>query len=117
MLTVDEVPVPSERDCASDELPTVIAPVPCGDPIVRVPASPVDGLSLVMAKLVPVALVNVRTPRLVMPETFKLVEVALVPNRLVKVRPAEKKFVEVPLEIVVFPRLVTPLTFKFVVVE
>ena len=71
-------------------MPTVIAPVPAIAPMVIVPLSPVDGLMVAIAKLVPVALVNVRAPKLVRPDTFKFVDVALVPERLVKIRPVEK---------------------------
>ena len=39
----------------SVEFPTVIAPVPAARPIVRVPAAPVDGIMVGIARDVPVA--------------------------------------------------------------
>ena len=70
--------------------------MPCGAPIVRVPASPVPGPKVVTARFVPVALVKVIAARPLIPETDRLVEVTL--------------------EIVVRPRLVRPVALKFVVV-
>ena len=74
----------------SDELPTVIEPVPEERPIVRVPAAPVEGIMVGIASDVPVAfwklrsvtvpVVAVRVDRLARLETFKFVVVAPIPE-------------------------------------
>ena len=76
-LTVEDVPMPRFRVWLAVELPTVMAPVPCGAPMVRAPLSEA-GFTLVTEMLVPVALVKERLPsKLVKPEISKLVEVTL----------------------------------------
>ena len=83
-LMVEEVPIPRLSVCAKEELPTVMAPVPWGAPIVRAPESEA-GLSLVRARLVPVAEVKVVLDKLAKPETYQLVVVALEEVTLVKI--------------------------------
>lgn len=82
-LMVDDVPIPRLSVCAKEELPTVIEPVPWGAPITRAPESEA-GLSLLRARLVPVAEVKVVLERLAKPETYQLVVVPLVEVTLVK---------------------------------
>ena len=92
----------------SDELPTVIAPVPAERPIVKVPAAPVEGMIVGIASDVPVAFWKLRkvivpveavkAARLARPEMFKFVPVALVKVRPpILVRPATNKLVVVAL--------------------
>ena len=82
-LRVVVVPTPILTVSATLELPMVMMPVPWGAPMVRAPESE-PGLSLVIARLVPVALVKVKLVELI------LVEVTLVPVAVVKPKAPER---------------------------
>ena len=69
IFTVDDVPMPRDRVWATLDLPTVMRPGPADAPLVRALESDA-GLSLVIDKLVPVALAKLNVPsNLVGPET------------------------------------------------
>jgi len=65
--------------------------VPCGAPIVRVPASPVPGLSLVIAALVPVALVKARVVKKPFVDVTDVPVAVVNPNAPDSVPPVSKR--------------------------
>lgn len=69
----------------------MISPVPCGAPMVIVPVSPVLGPILVIPRLVPVALVNVRVVKLAFVEVTDVPVAVVNPKAPERVPPVSKR--------------------------